>query len=37
VLDPIEGLTAKERAAGHDYLTEMDANLVKLRTALDCA
>jgi zinc transport system substrate-binding protein len=37
VLDPIEGLTAKERAAGHDYLTEMDANLAKLRTALDCA
>jgi zinc transport system substrate-binding protein len=37
VLDPIEGLTAKERAAGHDYVTEMDANLAKLRTALDCA
>ena len=37
VLDPLEGLTAKARAAGDDYVSVMDANLVKLRTALDCA
>jgi zinc transport system substrate-binding protein len=33
VLDPIEGV---EDAAKHDYLSVMRANLVQLRTALDC-
>lgn len=36
VLDPLEGLTAKEQAGGDDYLSVMDTNLVKLRAALDC-
>ena len=37
VLNPLEGLTAKERSRGDDYLTVMDANLTKLRAALGCA
>jgi zinc transport system substrate-binding protein len=37
VLNPLEGLTDKERARGDDYLTVMDANLAKLRTALGCS
>ncbi|HEX7520661.1 MAG TPA: zinc ABC transporter substrate-binding protein [Acidimicrobiia bacterium] len=36
VLDPLEGLTGKEAAAGDDYLTVMNRNLEKLRGALDC-
>jgi zinc transport system substrate-binding protein len=36
VLNPLEGLTDKERARGDDYLTVMDANLAKLRAALGC-
>lgn len=36
VLNPLEGLTDKERARGDDYVTVMDANLAKLRTALGC-
>jgi zinc transport system substrate-binding protein len=35
-LNPLEGLTADERAAGDDYLSVMRANLEKLRTALGC-
>jgi len=37
VLNPLEGLTDRERARGDDYLTVMDANLAKLRTALGCS
>jgi zinc transport system substrate-binding protein len=36
VLNPVEGLTAEESAAGKDYLTVMDANLGNLRTGLGC-
>jgi zinc transport system substrate-binding protein len=36
VLNPLEGLTAKERAQGDDYISVMDANLAKLRMALGC-
>ena len=36
VLDPIEGLTANEVAAGSDYLTLMQNNLRNLRIALSC-
>ena len=36
VLNPLEGLTAKERSRGDDYVTVMDANLTKLRAALGC-
>ncbi len=36
VLDPLEGLTGKEAAAGDSYITVMDRNLEKLRGALDC-
>jgi zinc transport system substrate-binding protein len=36
VLNPLEGLTDRERRAGDNYLTVMDANLRKLRAALDC-
>lgn len=35
-LDPLEGLTSKQRARGDDYITVMDANLAKLRAALGC-
>ncbi len=37
VLDPLEGLTSKEVAAGDNYITVMDHNLQKLRGALDCS
>ena len=37
VLDPLEGLTDKEIAEGANYVTVMDANLAKLRRALECA
>lgn len=36
VLNPIEGLTDEEVAAGQDYVTVMEANLVNLRIALRC-
>jgi zinc transport system substrate-binding protein len=35
-LDPIEGLTDDETAAGEDYFTRMRANLETLREALGC-
>ena len=37
VLDPIEGLTREERAAGADYLPIMRSNLASLEKALGCA
>jgi len=37
VLDPIEGLTGDEEAAGADYLSVMRENLAALRRALGCA
>ncbi len=37
VLNPLEGLTAKEQRAGADYLSVMRVNLAKLRAALGCA
>ncbi|MFN8025046.1 MAG: zinc ABC transporter substrate-binding protein [Acidimicrobiia bacterium] len=37
VLNPLEGLTDKERARGDDYLSVMEANLAKLRAALGCS
>jgi len=36
VLNPIEGLTAEEAAAGKDYLALMRANLESLRAGLGC-
>jgi zinc transport system substrate-binding protein len=36
VLDPLEGLSDAELAAGKDYLTEMRNNLANLKTALAC-
>lgn len=36
VLDPIEGLTKDELAAGDDYFSVMRRNLATLRTALAC-
>ena len=36
VLDPLEGLTPAEAAAGADYFTVMRTNLDALRTALGC-
>jgi zinc transport system substrate-binding protein len=36
VLDPLEGLTDEELAAGQDYFTVMRANLAALRAALGC-
>ena len=36
VLNPLEGLTKAEQAAGDDYVTVMDRNLQILRTALGC-
>jgi zinc transport system substrate-binding protein len=36
VLDPLEGLTEDEVAAGDDYFSVMRANLATLRTALQC-
>jgi zinc transport system substrate-binding protein len=37
VLDPLEGLTDSAIAQGANYVTVMNANLAKLRKALDCA
>jgi len=36
VLDPLEGLTDAQVARGETYVSEMDANLTKLRRALAC-
>jgi zinc transport system substrate-binding protein len=36
VLNPVEGVTAEEAAAGKDYLTLMRENLANLRTGLEC-
>ncbi len=36
VLNPIEGLTEKETAAGQDYLALMRSNLKNLQKALEC-
>jgi len=36
VLNPVEGLTREEAAAGKDYLALMRENLANLRTALEC-
>lgn len=36
VLNPLEGLTRQERAAGQTYFTVMEANLAHLRTGLGC-
>jgi zinc transport system substrate-binding protein len=36
VLNPIEGLTKEEQAAGKNYVNLMEENLRNLRTALDC-
>ncbi|MBI4407673.1 MAG: zinc ABC transporter substrate-binding protein [Candidatus Kerfeldbacteria bacterium] len=36
VLNPIEGLTDEEVAAGEDYVTVMQTNLINLQTALGC-
>jgi zinc transport system substrate-binding protein len=36
VLNPIEGITSEEAAAGKDYLSLMQDNLASLRTALEC-
>lgn len=36
VLNPLEGLTAAERASGESYVTVMDRNLQTLRSALGC-
>ena len=36
VLNPIEGLTKEEAAAGKDYVALMEANLANLRTGLAC-
>jgi zinc transport system substrate-binding protein len=35
-LDPIEGVTKEEAAAGKGYVELMEANLIDLRTALGC-
>jgi zinc transport system substrate-binding protein len=37
VLNPIEGLTREEQAAGKSYLSLMEDNLRNLRVALDCS
>jgi zinc transport system substrate-binding protein len=37
VLHTLEGLTDEERAAGEDYVSQMEENLTTLRTALGCA
>ncbi len=36
VLNPLEGLTSEEIAAGKNYLTEMRQNLINLKIALVC-
>ena len=36
-LNPLEGLTDREVERGDDYVSVMDSNLTKLRTALACS
>lgn len=36
LLDPLEGISPEQQAAGQSYLTVMRANLANLRTALEC-
>ena len=36
VLNPLENLSPQDKAAGHDYLSEMKSNLSNLRIALEC-
>jgi len=36
VLNPLEGLTARELARGDNYISVMDRNLAKIRRALGC-
>jgi zinc transport system substrate-binding protein len=36
VLDPLEGLTPQERAAGDDYVSVMERNLAAIRKGLGC-
>ncbi|MDQ7842980.1 MAG: zinc ABC transporter substrate-binding protein [Armatimonadota bacterium] len=36
VLDPLEGLSAEDRARGRNYFTVMDENLTHLADGLDC-
>jgi zinc transport system substrate-binding protein len=36
VLNPIEGLSSDEINQGKDYFTEMESNLINLKTALQC-
>ena len=36
MLDPLEGLTDEEAAAGEDYFSVMRENLAALREALGC-
>lgn len=36
VLNPLEGLSGEEMAAGKDYFSEMESNLFNLRLALEC-
>ena len=36
-LNPLEGLTDRQLANGATYVTVMDQNLAKLRTALGCS
>ena len=36
ILNPVEGLTKEEAAAGKDYVALMRENLANLRTALEC-
>ncbi len=35
-LNPIEGLTNEDISSGKDYFTEMEKNLINLKTALQC-
>jgi zinc transport system substrate-binding protein len=35
-LNPIEGITPEEQAAGKGYVALMEENLKNLRTALEC-
>jgi zinc transport system substrate-binding protein len=35
-LNPLEGLSAREQRRGDDYVSVMDTNLARLRTALGC-
>lgn len=37
MLNPVEGLTPDQLAAGEDYFSQMRANLATLRTAMNCS